>query len=301
MGQRSTWVAADRFATDKAGTAPAFRHDTLNAEHRAEVQMQRTHVSREEIDRIINQLVELHDHTDPLGGEASEQEKNFKAFMALRKADLLAGMLSGWAIAHVLGLATNEDSTNADSHDHEAKGVTYRVGDHPATVNRAILKKFLELKTSSIPLGLVSESAAALRALDFGETKPLLGATISAHRGAAYTLSQLRLKALAHVDYRRGSGLREAKSREIVAEAYGTSSENIRTWAKVLLPKIVGDAAVKENARIARAMGQYYFELSKKHFAEDVSHELEPLEEMYGSKRLALDAQEYKDAQGLDK
>jgi hypothetical protein len=258
--------------------------------------IKRTHPNRANIDKLVDELIELHNQTEPRGGERSAEDKHSKALLALTLADSLSSMLTTWAIAHLAGFATSDGSVDKNNHDHELAGEDYRAKDYPPTVNRAVLARFLETKTSSVPLGLVVEALEALTALDFGEAKPLLKAAITSHRGAVFTLAQFRLKALAHVEYRFASGLREVDAREIVARAYRVSPETILTWKKELLPKVLGNEHVKKSAEVAKAHGEYKLDLDKRRFAEDVSDAIRRLEYVFGDERLKQDGQDYNNA-----
>jgi hypothetical protein len=126
-------------------------------------------------------------------------------------------------------------AAQADDHRHELSGADWQ-GNDPLVARRALAGVLFHLLGFWPP---ARELAEALRALDEGEVRPLLrpgggkgGGGTRGRQGSAYSLDQLRLKAHAHVAFRRGLGASEEAARAAVAEAFGVTPEALRQWVK---------------------------------------------------------------------
>lgn len=223
---------------------------------------------------LLSNLLRAKRITHPGYGEDYFIDKEEYADRALTTAARLLYSTIYWAIMHEVGKALSgtpsamfsypADLTDdqirarmrAASHEHEIAGASWS-GDDPAVARRAlaaVLERMLGF------WGPARDLAEALRALEFGEVRPLLVPGGKGRHGPAYTLRALRLRALVYVEFRRGCGDSEEDARHEVAAAFGVSAEAVSTWRKRLPVK--KDPAIQELLRIGRDSGERLRSLS---------------------------------------
>jgi hypothetical protein len=187
----------------------------------------------------------------------SSLEKDAYARHVLRLAGKLVGPLLRWAINHETGQVLadvrparlpmphklsdakymqriKQRNLAANSHDNELRGARYGGGD--PVLDRRIAARVLGLISSGMGFHPGVALAAALEALDQGETVPLLALTKKGRHFRPATLDNLRLHALMHIEFRHGCGMLKRDAVKVVAEKFGKTVDAIHQWAK-RLPK----------------------------------------------------------------
>ena len=220
-------------------------------------------VSREQVYKYVDKLLNLEKKTHPMNGPAADKELD--SIMALVYIGKLADQLVGWALDHQSGLILNdtegfpwpegdkEAKHAADDHRHEVVGAAYHGAD--PVLNRRIGASILK-RAGILPEVLQSDLAHSLAALDEGEVTPLLDRKKEkSHKG--YTLWQKRLNAVQHVHFFVGARecTTKIKALEKVAEAFNCAPSTIRSW-EATLPKHFGKIYVENAKTTARLSGQ---------------------------------------------
>jgi hypothetical protein len=204
--------------------------------------------SPEYVDALIARLRKLAAESDPSAGKTTEQGKDSRAFDALHISGELVSALAGWAICHTIGLAQQDLASVpsqptqtkkhpeylavrelVDKHDHEVAG---SMPDDPRLIRKAVIN-LLRANSGGWPHDLVVQLMEALKALDYGETSPILQ-RIKEGRKAGLTELHLQLKAICLVEYLYNGGMKKFKAQKMIAEAYGVGLETIRIWEKRL-------------------------------------------------------------------
>jgi hypothetical protein len=117
-------------------------------------------------------------------------------------------------------------------------------GQRDTTPEEVLERLFLASVISTggvVPPQSQERLANGLRALNQGETQPLLQATPSGRWRDPYSLAQLRLYALLHVHFHWGRGLKKAAAVADVAAALATSTANVRKWEQSWVPEMMGN------------------------------------------------------------
>jgi hypothetical protein len=78
------------------------------------------------------------------------------------------------------------------------------------------------------------ELSSALFALNLGQQAPLTTPDPTRRQGNALQLLLLKVKALQHVHFKIGQGLKKYRALEFVADELGQSTETLRSWEKLI-------------------------------------------------------------------
>jgi hypothetical protein len=84
----------------------------------------------------------------------------------------------------------------------------------------------------AIPRELADQLIAALVALEYGETMPILEPKSGRRRRMAFTLAEFEATALVLAGWRYGEGSTKRQAMQLVADAYGVSFDTLRQWEK---------------------------------------------------------------------
>jgi hypothetical protein len=243
---------------------PVWPHRRVSPASTAEEQ-QRSQIEDPDVSRLLKRLDELEKLSRPMNGSASAKGKDLVASEALRCAGELTSRLAGWAIAHQLGLAakglesvqeplskakaqTNqsfiEQQVLVDSHEHERVGAW-----EPETADQVFTRKSLwnlvRSNSGGWPDWFCETVLGALRALDFGEVRPIF-APVIAGRKRDYSTINLQLRAIAMVNFRRGAySMTKEDALAEVGGALGADPETLKSW-KGRLQKDLGRLRVDE-------------------------------------------------------
>ena len=187
--------------------------------------------------------------------EIELQGKDNCATFALMAWQELSTRVVGWAINHLVGQAICDGETDF--------GVAERIGEGPAEGSRIDLdprdarKALIEIVDFlPLPNQLRIMLGESLRALQLGETTPLLTPRPTGRRGPAYTLAKLRMKVVAHTHFRYASGWRFLKAQNDIAEKFGVPQKTLESWEQRLLPAVFGKECVRKNIQWARDAGK---------------------------------------------
>lgn len=225
------------------------------------------------VDLLLRRLRELEKQTDPAAGDETAKSKDFRAFDALGVAMDLVECVAGWAIDHQIGLAAaglefvplqpsgTKDHPDylrqldeVNTHEHERVGSRYNRENWPETPQfrrRALINILATMHTDSLN-ELTYEAAEALRALEFGETLPLLDPTLSGLR-VKYRALHLQLKSIGMVEYLRALDIKKLAAQVTIGSYFGVSDSTLRTWEKRLRQEDSGIGALKVSREIAWA------------------------------------------------
>lgn len=248
--------------------------------HRESHPIKDVSVSRQRVQEIVKDLLDLEAQTHPQN--PSSDRKELDSIWALVLAGELVEKLAGWAIDHRAGIVANgvtgfpwpEGDTKAASaandHRNEEEGSRYlkdRETRDPAC-NRAILSDIVE-RSPVLPSALHLELSRALDALRFGEAYDLLRPTKGLGEKAA-TLWSLRFDAIRHLHYFMGRdrmNRREAVKR--VADAYGiiirSDDHLLKDWEyKSLKRYFGGKKRVQAVLQHAERLGHAVFKTTTK-------------------------------------
>jgi hypothetical protein len=209
---------------------------------------------------LLLRLHKLENETNPAGGDRTAEGKDQRAFAALLYAGELVRAVAGWALDHQYGLALAglqpvprassdiyrlpqyvQAKKEVDNHEHERVGGAARTVhwlNRDAKTSRRHLVNLLLANPGGFEPQLAFEAAEALKALDFGEVLPFAKKeTTGRHHG--YRELYLQLKAICFVEYRmRRFGVKKFKAQEEVADAFGLSTDGLRSWEKRLREKL---------------------------------------------------------------
>lgn len=149
-----------------------------------------------------------------------------------------------------------------------------------------------------LPTALRCEFKEAIRALEFGEVRPLLEPAKGQHE-KAYTQWRLRLCAIENAYFLWGWG--EAKTKQDafrkVAHEFGRSYDTIVSWDRGPdgLVRYFGAAFVKVAQKTAKRSGEQLRRLQMQLHTSDLDKEMgEVLLRIYGPKALSANAQRFK-------
>jgi hypothetical protein len=240
-------------------------------------------LSAEERDRgvlaLLKRLFELEQHTSPAGGEKTVIGKDAHASEALAIAGLLVQAVAGWALNHQYGLALQgldpappqpaktgkrggdqEERANSeyvkkralvDSHEHERAGAAAsRKPISDPVVARRLLINLLSANPGGFDPAIQEAAVEALRELRYGETLPLLRPE-RWYKKRGYRELRLQLRALGFVEYKVALGDARNAAQDAVSDAFGVSSDTLRTWEK-RLPAEFGHLELEHARSLAR-------------------------------------------------
>jgi hypothetical protein len=274
----------------------------------------------EKLDKYISMLVgrlnELRDKTSPDSGVASAKGKDLAAFQALKFAGKLVQALAGWAIDHQIGLAAEElkfvplqpsgtqdhpeyieARATVDDHRHERRGAAIRAGleDLDPVAARKLLLNLINPNPGGFPSKLTSMLGDALKALDYGEVRPLVSPTM-ANRKVNLREQQLQLRAIGFIYYRTARGAKKYVAIRQVADVYGVGEETIRSWEKRLREEL-GSLQVQREISFARNAASQEEAAIKGAYQGDEFATPGLWEERYGAEALREAAQAFRLAQ----
>ena len=285
-----------------------------NYPHRWETAVRHLPVARDEVHRLVDKLLDLEEKTHPANGPVAEKEQD--SLMALIYAGKLNERLVGWALYHRAGLILNEvegfpwpegdekAQQQADDHRHEAAGCAYLREikgyaddcSSDAVTNRRIIAATVG-RAPIFPHELRLGFSRALKALDAGEVMGLLQRTKQRSR-KGYTLWELRLRAIQHVQFFVGSRACTSKREALqkVADAFGCGMPTVRSW-EANLPKHFGrqyvDNAKSTAQRAGEKVHEYQMLLHKDELDEAYIADHSAI---YGSDELVANAKNYQGA-----
>ena len=264
---------------------------------------------------LLARLAELEKQTNPAGGDETAKGKDLAAFDALQTAGELVRAVAGWALDHQFGLASQglqfiplqpsgtkdhaeylEQRARVDSHEHECNGAAASRNPtvEPDIVRRLLINLLLP-NPGAFPFCVQQNTIEALRVLEFGEVLPLLRQkNNAAKRGYRELCSQLR--ALGFVEYRWKLGQKEYVARQAVAQAFGVSSETLRTWKRRLKEEF-GHLEVSRTLSFARNLATHV--LAAREGGPAYKAVAERAEQAYGDSALEAAAQAYRDLLGF--
>jgi hypothetical protein len=233
--------------------------------------MPRQRLNKEYIDTLVTRLWQLHGATDP-DNNAPAVGKDRRAAQAIGGAQALAVELAGWAYAHVAGRVWNgcdyakpavvghgldelyrSAAEKADDHRHEATEITADPSENSKA--RRVLAALLPYMPG-LPRAL--DLAEGLEGLNFGEALPLVTPVKDGKHASHYTLAKLKLRALCHVAFQCGQGVKKYIAIECVADAYGCGADTVENWERRDLPETLGVMRVRDAMNYASAGGEQF-------------------------------------------
>ena len=249
---------------------------------------------------------------------AQGEQRDAKAHESLVLASMLFEQLAGWARNHVVGrvLAGVSAASYVKGTPTEKTLGSDRPWDNPkleqlgaahdfidAATNQRILAALMPEIRHVLDFRLAFQLSTAFQALQFGEVMPLTTPATSYFKGQGYALWQLRLKALQHVEFQRGTGLKKYEAQDVVAEAYGLGDKTSLGGRKTLdqwkrrIPSLFAPFMVNDALNFARSYGVQYAQLKgEKPLNEFDSEHLELIEGLYGRRALNRDGKLFRKA-----
>jgi len=227
---------------------------------------QRYEFIRDEIEHYISALVELHDTTDPSGGQATETDKLEKARRAVELWWYLGGRVLLWAQSQIAGYELVKEEPllaeklqeliggefTGDSHILEYLGLCFQPNpperDDPLLLRvedaadgfelsdagmRSLIRELLDSRCASNSFWRF-ELGRALHALEHGQVRDLVKPARRKPQGDVLELRYAKLRAIQHVQFKVGAGYKKHVALASVAEELGQSIETLRSWEKDL-------------------------------------------------------------------
>jgi hypothetical protein len=226
---------------------------------------------RKEMKIWLDALVRIYEATDPAFGDASEERKLEQARQAIELWWYLYRYLMLWAQSQIVGYEWARQNPDAlaklakklklktvseDSHILEYIGLTHvfnlvNDSDHNLEKVTNVLERMgdawaLEDETLRLIIRelLVSRSTEssfwrfplqqALYALNLGEAQLILRPSAVKKQGRPSNLLFWKARALCHVHFRMGQGIKKYMALQDVADSLGQSVETLRSWEKSL-------------------------------------------------------------------
>jgi hypothetical protein len=212
-------------------------------------------------------LIKLYEITDPIRGVVSEEDKLERARQAIELWWYLYGDLLLWAQSQITGyefgrsnpeimekLSVFDREITVDSHILEYIGVGFSL--NPVNYDDPVLEKIDELiekyggglddpaRRSLIRELLMSRSAIssfwrfelqfALHALNLGHVEDIVRPVAVRRQGNPVLLLSWKVKALQHVYFHVGKGMKKYRALQLVSDALGQSTETLRSWEKFI-------------------------------------------------------------------
>lgn len=253
---------------------------------------------RAQINPYIQSLIELYEMTDPARGIASEEDKLERARQAISTWWYLYGELLLWAQSYIAGYEigranpefmeklakTLGHEISVDSHVLEYIGLLFswnRVNyDDPMAdkVESWMEKHDVGLDTAALRYLirelLMSRSANSsfwrfelqhgLYALNLGHVEEIFEPESTRRQGNPIQLLHWKVRALQHVYFHLGKGLKKYRALHLVADGIGQSVETLRSWEKF----ISGDDDLMVEVRSAKLAGELENEFDKHSISE---------------------------------
>jgi hypothetical protein len=247
---------------------------------------------------LLKQIQECEIASRPSGGAATAKNKDMAAFEALGLAAWLVEYTAGWAICHQIGLALDGSKfvplgpkqtrnhpeylvskKKADSHRHERNGGVLTLKEiDPLTARCAFINILMPMAGK---LHLPASTLEALRALDYGDTGPILKTATPSRRTGLVAL-ELKLIAIAFIEYEHRKGTKKLKSQKLVAEKFGMITHDaVRDW-NVELRNALGSLTVDRELDFARNCGASHKSDKLKGIAGVDARNADFFEERYG-------------------
>ena len=234
----------------------------------------RSPVDREQLHRELDLLLDLRDATAPENCPDAAavnfrevQGKSAAADCAIEIANQILLEVAGWAINDRIGRAISQarGSEDGDAHQNEHAGVAQFATPgggwverdaSSATVDRMVLRSLLSWSNKSLPPVLADALAEALRAVGFGEVRPLIAPPKRARMRRAYELAPYRLGVLEYSYYLTGMGLRRHVAVDKVCRLFTIAPDTLVSWQRRELPQIYSKQELAETISAARAAGK---------------------------------------------
>jgi len=200
-----------------------------------------------ECHELIDQLVELHNQTNPTHGERSEADKEAKALLALNKVGRISAILTEWAENQLFGsyyhLAQSKngwiDATTVNQHENELMWYSQDLPEDVFSDNRHLQSERLAIgKILHHTFGRYGRMGwrlsleDSLYALNEGQVDWLLTPINTSQKGDAYDLQNLKWAAIKHLYILLGKGWKKTAAENYVATECGTNFETIKKWEK---------------------------------------------------------------------
>jgi hypothetical protein len=191
----------------------------------------------------------------------------------------------------------DEAPIQANDHRHEAMGSAYLRSKEPSDPqeNRRIIAE-VATRAALLPAALLREFSEAIRAVDFGETRPLF-LPLKGQRKNAFTKWQLRLRAVEHAHFLWGGGDSKETAFDQIAKAFGVGADAVDSWdrGQFGLLRHFGAAALKVAQDNARRSGEEFQHLQMKlHKTEMDELRIKVRLMTYGPEALSLNAERFR-------
>lgn len=220
-------------------------------------------LDRKELHKNLDLLIDLHEETRPENGDLSSAEKNRKAIKAISLGLIIFGSACRWPLRHFVGaeLLKHEtqfsDESALDDHTYEIAGHQFWSEKSAPIVDvRRVLAMLMGLLFQMFPRSVESDVPDALRALNFGETRPAVTPEKTGRHGPAFSLDSLRFRAVEHVAYLNGTGLKKEAAQHLVALKFGVDEGTVKGWAKRLPDTFISKSLLDKRLDFAKQMGR---------------------------------------------
>ena len=265
------------------------------------------------IQRLVNDLLRLR---QSVREDGSGSLKDAAAHEALSLGGMLFQLLAGWGRDHVIGrslesvpAAPYAKGTTAqrslgkvrpwDNQALEERGADYEFDD-PAANQRIITALMYELH-DVLRGKLAFQLHEAFEALQFGDVTDLVAPAKSYRKGKSHELWNLRLRAVQHVEFLRGTGLKKFEAQDAVAEAYGLGDSISLGGRKILeqwdrrLRKLFEPFTVRDTLLAARHHGAWSEQLKAEGKRDEFDEDrLQYLENQYGTVAMKRDGKRFR-------
>ena len=246
--------------------------------------------------RHINSLIGLYEETDPALGATSEDSKIERARQAISIWWYLYAELMLWAQSQLTGYEFVRSNTGflsvlseefgeeptRDSHLLEYIGLQWSWNhvnyDDPMservqslledkrwnldeTALRMLIRELLMSRSANSSFWRF-ELQHALFHLNLGHVDPLVKPNETRRQGNPAALFYWKARAIHHVYFQVGKGLKKYRAQQLVADAIGQSVETLRSWEKTLSQQSDDDFTMEIEA--ANIAGQLEEELDEK-------------------------------------
>lgn len=196
---------------------------------------------------IVDELVKLHQETDPKHGAESETDKQEMALQALNKLGVLTGILTEWAECQIFGayyhVAKSEkqwiDEEASNKHENELMWYGNNIPDDVFSndchliCERLAIGKILHNSFSHYGrMGWRLALEQSLYALNEGQVDWLVTPANKGKKGDAFDLQELKWIAIQHLYKLIGQGIKKMAAESYVADACGVTVDAIKKWEK---------------------------------------------------------------------